>query len=231
VGPDFGPGLLHEMWSAPVDLYCERVTPSFWAEPVNAISNLAFLVAAFAAFDLWQRNGKGDGPILAFIVVMVAVGLGSFAFHTLATQGAMLLDVIPIGIFIYGYFLLALRRFLMLSWPAALTLLIGFIAISVGLASLVPREILNGSSGYFPPLAALIILGWMLRSHKTGQALLVAAGLFVVSLLFRIVDLDVCAAWPLGTHFLWHLFNAAVLYMVLRAAIAERQRPFSQELR
>jgi hypothetical protein len=231
VGPDFGPGLLHEMWSAPVDLYCERVTPSFWAEPVNAISNLAFLVAAFAAFDLWQRNGKGDGPILAFIVVMVAVGLGSFAFHTLATQGAMLLDVIPIGIFIYGYFLLALRRFLMLSWPAALTLLIGFIAISVGLASLVPREILNGSSGYFPALAALIILGWMLRSHKTGQALLVAAGLFVVSLLFRIVDLDVCAAWPLGTHFLWHLFNAAVLYMVLRAAIAERQRPFSQELR
>jgi Ceramidase len=230
VGPDSGPGLLHEMWSAPVDLYCERVTPSFWAEPVNAISNLAFLIAAFAAFDLWQREGKGDGPILALIVVMVAVGLGSFAFHTLATQGAMLLDVIPIGIFIYGYFLLALRRFLMLSWPAALTLLIGFIAMSVGLASLVPREILNGSSGYFPALAALIILGWVLRSHKTGQALLVAAGLFVVSLLFRIVDLDLCAAWPLGTHFLWHLFNAAVLYMVLRAAIAERQRPFSQEL-
>jgi len=230
VGPDFGPGLLHEMWSAPVDLYCERVTPSFWAEPVNAISNLAFLVAAFAAFDLWQRNGKGDGSILAFIVVMVAVGLGSFAFHTLATQGAMLLDVIPIGIFIYCYFLLALRRFLLLSWPAALMLLIGFIALSVGLTSLVPREILNGSSGYFPALAALIILGWMLRSHKMGQALLVAAGLFVVSLLFRIVDLDVCAAWPLGTHFLWHLFNAAVLYMVLRAAIAERQRPFSQEL-
>jgi Ceramidase len=230
VGPDSGPGLLHEMWSAPVDLYCERVTPSFWAEPVDAISNLAFLIAAFAAFDLWQREGKGDGPILALIVVMVAVGLGSFAFHTLATQGAMLLDVIPIGIFIYGYFLLALRRFLMLSWPAALTLLIGFIAMSVGLASLVPREILNGSSGYFPALAALIILRWVLRSHKTGQALLVAAGLFVVSLLFRIVDLDLCAAWPLGTHFLWHLFNAAVLYMVLRTAIAERQRPFSQEL-
>jgi hypothetical protein len=61
--------------------------------------------------------------------------------------------------------------------------------------------------------------------------MLVAAGLFVVSLIFRIVDLDICAAWPLGTHFLWHLFNAAVLYTVLRGAIAERQRPFSQELR
>ena len=108
------------MWSTPVDLYCERITPLFWAEPANALSNLAFLVAAFAAFQLWQREGKADRPILALIVVVAAVGLGSFAFHTLATRGAMLLDVTPIGIFIYGYFLLALRRFLLLSWPAAL---------------------------------------------------------------------------------------------------------------
>jgi hypothetical protein len=37
------------MWSIPIDLYCERVSPSFWAEPVNAVSNLAFLIAAIAA--------------------------------------------------------------------------------------------------------------------------------------------------------------------------------------
>jgi hypothetical protein len=218
------------MWSTPIDHYCERVTPSFWAEPLNALSNVAFLIAAFVAFSFWRREGKGDPPILALIIVVAAVGLGSFAFHTLATRGAMLLDVTPIGIFIYGYFLLALRRFLLLSWPAALALLVAFIALSLALAS-VPREVLNGSSGYFPALAALIILGWMLRGHGAGQAMLVAAGLFAVSLIFRIVDLDVCAAWPLGTHFLWHLLNAAVLYAVLRGAIAERQHPFGQELR
>jgi Ceramidase len=219
------------MWSTPVDLYCERITPQFWAEPANALSNLAFLVAAFAAFQLWQREGKGDRPILALIVVVAAVGLGSFAFHTLATRGAMLLDVTPIGIFIYGYFLLALRRFLLLSWPAALVNLTAFIAVSVGLATLVPREVLNGSVGYFPALAALIVLGSMLRAHAAGRAMLIAAGLFVVSLIFRIVDLDICPSWPLGTHFLWHLFNAAVLYVVLRGAIAERRHPISQELR
>src|SRR5262245_44473972 len=125
------PGPLHEMWSAPVDLYCERVTPLFWAEPVNALSNIGFLIAAFAAFRLWRREGEGDLPILILIVVVAAVGLGSFAFHTLATRGAMLLDVVPIGIFIYGYFLLALRRFLLLSWPAALTGLVAFIALSI----------------------------------------------------------------------------------------------------
>jgi hypothetical protein len=223
------PGPLHEMWSTPVDLYCERVSPSFWAEPLNALSNVAFLIAAYAVYDLWRRQGKNDLVILALIVVVAVVGLGSFAFHTLATRGAMLLDVTPIGVFIYGYLLLALRRFLLLSWPAALSSLVGFIALSVALASYVPREALNGSSGYLPALAALIVFGWLLRGHSAGSAMLVAAGLFIVSLIFRIIDLDVCARWPIGTHFLWHVFNAAVLYTVLRGAIAERQHPLSQE--
>jgi hypothetical protein len=25
-------------WSEPVSLYCERASPAFWAEPVNALS-------------------------------------------------------------------------------------------------------------------------------------------------------------------------------------------------
>ena len=106
-------------WSTPIDLYCERTDASFWAEPANALTNVAFLIAAVAAFAQWRRQGEcdggRDGPALALIGVVVAVGLGSFAFHTMATRGAMLADVIPIAIFIYGYLLLALRRFLHLS--------------------------------------------------------------------------------------------------------------------
>src|SRR6187401_2005546 len=98
------------MWSTPVDLYCERLSPSFWAEPVNAISNIAFLIAAVTAFVKWRQVARDDLPALALIGVVFVIGLGSFAFHTLATRGAMLLDVGPIGVFIYGYFLLALRR-------------------------------------------------------------------------------------------------------------------------
>jgi len=33
-------------WSAPIDLYCERTDASFWAEPANALTNAAFLIAA-----------------------------------------------------------------------------------------------------------------------------------------------------------------------------------------
>jgi len=213
------------MWSTPIDLYCERLGPSFWAEPVNALSNVAFLLAAWAAFRIWRRDANGDVVILALIVMAAVVGFGSFAFHTLATRGAMLLDVIPIGVFIYSYFLFALRRFLALSWPAALALLIGFVVLSTGLASWVPRSVLNGATGYFPALVALIVIGWLMRSSAAGQSMLVAAAAFVASLIFRIVDLDVCGAVSVGTHFLWHILNAVVLYAVLRGAISDSRNP------
>ena len=34
-----------ERWTRQIDIYCERLGPGFWAEPVNALSNGAFLVA------------------------------------------------------------------------------------------------------------------------------------------------------------------------------------------
>ena len=38
-----------------IDLYCERLSPGIWAEPINALTNLAFLVAAFAAWRLTDQ--------------------------------------------------------------------------------------------------------------------------------------------------------------------------------
>ncbi len=208
------------MWSTPIDQYCERLDPSFWAEPVNALTNVAFIAAAVMALVDWRRGGSSDRAVLALIIVVFAIGLGSFAFHTLATRGARLLDVIPIGVFIYGYFLLALRRMLGVPWVYSVVLLIAFMALSNGLAILVPREVLNGSTGYFPALGALLVFGWLLRDSAQGRAMLIAAAIFIVSLALRIVDLDICDAIPLGTHFLWHVLNAVLLYLLLRGALA-----------
>ena len=208
------------MWSTPIDQYCERLDPSFWAEPVNALTNAAFILAAVMALLDWRRGGSSDRAVLALIVVVFAIGLGSFAFHTLATRGTRLLDVIPIGVFIYGYFLLALRRMLGVPWVYSVVLLVAFIALSNALAIAVPREVLNGSSGYFPALGALLIIGWLLRDNTQGRAMLTAAAIFVASLTLRIVDLDICNALPLGTHFLWHVLNAVLLYVLLRGALA-----------
>ena len=211
-------------WSTPIDLYCERTDPSFWAEPANALTNAAFLIAAAAAFVLWRRqrarDGARDWPALALIVVVVAVGLGSFAFHTVATRGAMLADVIPIAIFIYGYLLLALRRFLYLPAGVAIAIVVAYAAGAQALSWLAPGRALNGSVGYLPALVALVVVARTARG-PARRALELAVMLFTLSLALRTIDLDACETFALGTHFLWHLLNAAVLYVLLRAVIKE----------
>ena len=207
-------------WSAPIDLYCERTDASLWAEPANALTNAAFLIAAAAAFLLWRRAGGRDWPVLALIVVVVAVGLGSFTFHTVATRGAMLADVIPIAIFINGYLLLALRRFLHLSAGVAIAIVVGYAVGAQALSWLAPPRALNGSIGYLPALAAMVTMARMTRG-QSRRGLELAMMIFTVSLALRTVDLAACETFRLGTHFLWHLLNAVVLYVLLRTAIGE----------
>jgi hypothetical protein len=206
-------------WREPVIDYCERLDGGFWAEPLNAVSNAAFLIAAAAAFALLRRQERSDAPAAALVAVTAAVGVGSFVFHTIATRGAMLFDVIPIAVFIYGYFLLALRRFFKLALLPAVAATIAF-----GIASaLVDAHVegLNGSVSYLPALAALVAFAALLRGGNPGAAkgLAAAAAIFLVSLIFRTIDRDICAALPAGTHFLWHLLNACVLWLLLRTAI------------
>ena len=204
----------------PIDLYCERTDASLWAEPANALTNAAFLIAAAAAFLLWRRAGGRDWPALALIVVVVAVGLGSFTFHTVATRGAMLADVIPIAIFIYGYLLLALRRFLHLSAAVAIAIIVGYAAGAQALSWLAPPRALNGSIGYLPALVAMVAMARVTHG-RARRGLELAVMIFTVSLALRTIDLAACEIFPVGTHFLWHLLNAVVLYVLLRTAIRE----------
>ena len=223
-------------WNELVLQCCERVGPGFWAEPVNAVSNAAFLIAAGFAYMLWRRRGGRDLPVFALILVTFTVGIGSFLFHTFAVHWAWFADVVPIGIFIAGYLVLALRRFLGFGLVGAILWLIAFEAISAGFIRAFPPEFLNRAAGYLPALAALVLIGGLLtmrsyragseagraplreRDRAAGRAFILAAGLFALSLVFRVVDLPICEAFPTGTHFIWHIFNALVLYVLLRAA-------------
>ncbi|HWL03485.1 MAG TPA: hypothetical protein VNQ99_00935 [Xanthobacteraceae bacterium] len=207
------------MWSTPVDLYCERTDVSFWSEPLNALTNVAFLIAAYAAFRIWRAQPARDTPALLLIGVVVLVGFGSFAFHTLATRGASLFDVIPIAVFIYGYLALALRRFFRLPLLWVAIVLVGFAGASMVTGRVLPAGFLNGSGGYLPALAAMVVVGLLLRALDTGRRVLVAALVFSASIALRAMDHDLCEAFPVGTHIGWHCLNAVVLFLLLRAAI------------
>lgn len=36
-------------WLTPIDIQCERTSAALWAEPVNVLTNAAFLIAALIA--------------------------------------------------------------------------------------------------------------------------------------------------------------------------------------
>jgi hypothetical protein len=213
-------------WFTAVDHYCERTGPGLWAEPLNAVSNGAFLIAAAAALVRWKRAGVRDGPALWLVLVTAAVGIGSFLFHTFANRWSLVADVLPIAVFIYSYVFLALHRYLGLAMPAAVFATAAFAVFNMGFERLwlaaVGSITLNGSIGYLPAGGALVVVGSVAlasRSRAAGCSLLVAAAIFALSLTFRSIDHAVCEAFPIGTHFLWHGLNAVVLFILMRAAI------------
>ncbi|RFC62529.1 hypothetical protein DYI37_14835 [Fulvimarina endophytica] len=209
-------------WTSPIDAYCERTDPSFWAEPVNAVTNAAFLIAPFLAYALASRRaGSVVGwAELALSAIVFVIGIGSFLFHTVATRWAALADVLPIAVFIFSYFAYALSRFVGLGWIGTLLATILFLAASQ-LAEPAFAWAVGSSAGYMPGLLAMLGIGGFLvsRAHPAGRAVLGAGAVFTLSLAFRIADGPVCDHWALGTHFLWHILNATTLGLLLYAAM------------
>jgi ceramidase len=205
---------------ARIDLYCERTDPGFWAEPANALTNAAFLIAAAI---VW-RHAAGAPPAQARDARLLAaliglIGLGSFLFHTLATVWAAWLDQGAIALYIYVFLWLFLARVAGLSWWAALGGLGVFAVASRALTAPFPPGSLNGSYAYLPALLALGVLAADARRRRRPGAarLAAAAGVFAVSIVLRSVDHTLCESWPLGTHFGWHCLNAVVLGLTATA--------------
>lgn len=197
--------------------YCERAQdPSFWAEPLNAVTNASFLIAAGICLLLALRSRRADGPVLWLTAVTAVIGIGSFLFHTYAESWALAADVIPIGIFILSFFVIAMRCFVGCTWLQSFLLLLGFIAALVALSVVLNflfRDLVGGSISYGPALVALFAVGvWLhLRGHPAGMWMVAISGIFLLSLTSRALDFAWCDAIPSGTHWLWHILNGVVL--------------------
>ena len=82
------------------------------------------------------------------------------------------------------------------------------------------RQASNGTTGYLPPFLALAFFGTLVAAdgNRAGWYNLAGSAIFVVSVICRMIDPMVCASFPLGTHFLWHILNGLMLGVLLAAA-------------
>jgi hypothetical protein len=210
-----------------IDIYCERLAPGLWAEPVNAATNLAFIAAAALVF---ARLGPAPAPLArALCVSLAAIGVGSGLFHTFANGLTAMLDVSAIAVFVFVYVFAVNRH--VLGWSR------GF--AWAGLGALVPWLVVGSiafgalpgfrvSASYWPIAALIAVYGLaLLRTRPDfAKGLLIGAGILCVSIAARSVDAGLCAALPLGTHFLWHVLNAILLgWMILVYARAATVAP------
>lgn len=202
-----------------IDLYCERCGPGLLAEPVNAFTNLSFLIAAWATWNMARRSNALDVGIGSLIALAVAIGVGSAMFHTFATRWAWWLDILPILLFQLVFLWLYLRRIVRIGPLVGFVSLAGYFATTLFARRL--DGVLNGSLVYAPAFLVLIGLGIHHLRHRGPERFLLlgAAGVFSVSLFFRSIDQALCPWFPLGTHFLWHLLNGVLLYLSMRALI------------
>ena len=216
-------------WFLPINLYCERAGQGFWAEPLNAISSIAFVPAALWTWRAGRSPEKND-PLFTLLVVLGAmIGVGSFLFHTFATMWSSFADVVPIWIFVATYIVFAISKFSgriakpRVIYPVCAVvflLTLAWVALS-GLATDTgeSREMFNGSRQYLPALTAIYVFAaaQFYRREPSRFWILAAALSFTIALLFRTIDLMVCPVLPMGTHFLWHIGNALMIAFLLLA--------------
>ncbi|MDD2988810.1 MAG: ceramidase domain-containing protein [Zoogloea sp.] len=206
-------------WAEHIDLYCERTDASLWSEPLNALSNLGFLLVAVV---LWKRTADRDRDLQLLDGLIFAIGLGSLTFHTLATRWAALLDIAFIALFVLVFH----QRFQVRirgagngrAWMGT-ALFVALATLFTAATRVLPPLPLNGSEIYLPPFALLLWCAATARQAQPAAArwLARAGGLFIISLTCRASDTVLCDIWPTGTHAGWHLVNALVLYCCLRA--------------
>jgi Ceramidase len=202
--------------------YCERTGTGLWAEPLNAFTNLAFVVAALALIPMLRRITAGRSvpvSLQLLLALLVVIGIGSFVFHTVS-GATLVLDVIPIAVFVLCYAAIVTHLFFgvpwRLAWLGSVAVAVLVVVLGVALAAL---GFTDTGRYYVPVLLATLGLGVAisfsadatLRRH--GPRLAGIGLLFAAALAFRQLDLPLCSSFPLGTHWIWHLLDAAVLFL------------------
>lgn len=201
-----------------IDIYCERLEPGLWAEPLNAITNAAFFIAGFFALHLAKKENALNWRSGLLIALVFGMGIGSTLFHTHATLWAMLSDVMPILAYQIVFISIYSTRVMNIHCKWSFGIL-GLFFIAMYMSMQLPREWLNGTLEYAPAL--IFVTGFGIYHLKNAArekwGLLAAAGVFIVSMTFRSIDMQLCKTFPIGTHFLWHCLNGVVLYLTTRA--------------
>jgi len=195
-----------------MDFYCERTNEQIFNEPVNAISNIFFIIVSLSLIKILRKNQSNKiyyiQPILIFFI-----GIGSFLFHLNPNIITLYPDVIPIFLFSLSFIFFFNRDVININYLNNALLFLLFFFLFLLITPKLNYEILNGSEFYFANYFFLTMYTiWLyLKKSDFFQLLLLGFIFFNLSILLRSLDNHICEYFSIGTHFLWHFLNAYLL--------------------
>ena len=200
----------------PKTTYCERTSSSTLAEPVNLITNLAFLISAILVHKMLVRKNIKKSIYNYFPWLILLISLGSASYHSYRSSATLLFDALPVYIFL-GFSLFLLLRKLVKSTVLTAGIIGLFILIQVFL-TVNFSSFLNGSIRHIASaILLLILIIWTYKKFgKTAFQLGLIFLVYIVGIFFRTIDFQICPVFSTGTHFLWHLFVAWGAYLIVR---------------
>jgi len=205
-----------------IRVYCEREGPGWFVEPLNTASGLAFFVSAWQAWKQLDRarwREQWDLHLLSGLIALV--GVASILWHASGIAWTQCLDAAAIAAFVIVYWSVFLARIQALKPFAIFGAWLITVAGLVGLLAAVPLDAFAGTFAYLPLLALLIVgMGLAFRiDRRLGRDLLLATAIFVLALVVRALDLLLCDWAVVGTHWLWHLLVAGLLFVLVDGLI------------
>ena len=202
-------------WFTSLNIYCERSGAGFWHEPINALTNLIFILAGF----ILVLKTRPNRLCIFLSLQIIFIGIASFLFHTFANILVGLIDAVSIMLFGVTYIFGSNLYFLKLSYVTSLIIAVCLLPFSFVVSQLATISFgtLNGSTWYFSFIILFLTYSYVIRKEFAQMsAILFSAALFLsVSIIFRSIDIISCNSIPVGTHFVWHIMNGILLWTLV----------------
>ncbi len=196
--------------------YTETNLDRFVVEPWNFVTAAFFVAVAVFWFLKIRKEIPRFGFLFAMLILLLIGGVGGTIYHGFRWHRAFLMmDWMPIMIITFSasvyFFIKAWGKW----WPPALVLVLFFFLQGWLFKSGLPIQTAINLNYASMAVVVLVPIGWYLvktgfaNGHLVGLALLA----FGAALFFRWADK---LAWfPMGTHFLWHVFGLVAVHLML----------------
>ena len=203
-----------------IGYYCGRFGPGFWGEPLNSLSNLAFVLGAVIAYWFWRSRPSRDPWQLLLFALAGSIGIGSFVFHSHPVPATLVIDLVPIQVFGLAALAYVCLRYVGLGPSTTTVLLLAFFLVRQLWIRSVNQGLLGGGITHVPAVLMLFGFGVALKLRRAPLAnfLFLASTAYVAALLVRSWDLYLCSAFPIGLHWLWHLLTATAASLIICGA-------------